>query len=304
MAERVEITRIRTEDDAELVVEQREPRGRARAVVLLSHAMMASRRSLDRPRGQGLASTLVDAGFRVLLADLRGHGDARTAKTTRDGWTYDDLVRYDAPALARHARARAEGMKVIAVGHSLFGHVSLCARGLGLMDVDAIAVLGANTWERDAEPSRLRRALKRASMTTVHGITRVFGRLPVRALGLGSDDEPEAYFRQFARWMRDGRYDSMDRRDDYARAVAAVDVPVLAIGSEGDRVLAPVHHVEAFVRRIRDHRVVILRGEGAPSHMELGCALPGLPAWRAVIAFVDDQTIEPRDSRPGSYSKP
>jgi len=60
--------------------------------------------------------------------------------------------------------------------------------------------------------------------------------------------------------------------------------------------LASLQTAEAFVRRIRDHRIVILRGEGAPSHMELGCALRGLPAWRAVIDFVD-QTTELRESR-------
>jgi predicted alpha/beta hydrolase len=280
------LTTLRTGDGATLVVERREPSIPSRAVVLLSHAMMASRRSLDRPRGRGFATTLVDAGFRVLLADLRGLGAARAP--SRDGWSYDDLVRHDAPTLARFARSVAGGLPVIAVGHSLFGHVSLCARGLGLMDVDAIAVLGANTWERDAEPSPIVRVLQRATLRAAHGVARVFGRLPVRALRLGSDDESEPYFRQFSRWAREGRYDSMDRRDDYARAVSRVDVPVLAIGSEADRFLAPVHHVEAFARRVRDHRIVILRGEGAPSHMELGCALRGMPAWRAVIDFVEE----------------
>ena len=289
------VTRIRTEDGATLVVERREPAGAARAVVLLSHAMMASRRSLDRPRGRGLASTLVDAGFRVLLADLRGHGDSR-AKAGH-AVTYDDLVRFDAPSLARHARDVAEGLPVIAVGHSLFGHVSLCARGLGRMDLDAIAVLGANTWERDAEPSRIAWAMKRASLEAAYALARVCGRFPARAIGAGSDDESTAYFGQFARWAREGRYDSMDRRDDYARAVAHVDVPVLAIGSARDRWLAPPHQVEAFARRIPDHRVLILRGKGAPTHVGLGCTLAGLPAWRAVVAFVDEVIVAARARR-------
>src|SRR3954471_17082086 len=95
-------TPITTEDGATLVVERREPSGAPRAVVLLSHAMMASRTSLDRPRGRGFASTLVDAGLRVLLADLRGHGEAKPPAGR--AVTYDDLVRHDAPSIARHAR--------------------------------------------------------------------------------------------------------------------------------------------------------------------------------------------------------
>ena len=46
----------------------REPIG----VLWLGHAMMVNRRTMDRPRGQGLASLLAGEGFIVYNVDLRG----------------------------------------------------------------------------------------------------------------------------------------------------------------------------------------------------------------------------------------
>ena len=61
-------------DGWKLSVLCREPAGTAQGVVLLSHAMMANRRSLDRPTGRGLASTLNLRGFVTYALDVRGHG--------------------------------------------------------------------------------------------------------------------------------------------------------------------------------------------------------------------------------------
>ena len=49
-------------DGWSLAVSELPARGRARGVVVAGHAMMANRRTLDRPHGQGLASTLAAAG--------------------------------------------------------------------------------------------------------------------------------------------------------------------------------------------------------------------------------------------------
>ncbi len=43
-------------------------------VVVCGHAMMVDRRTLDRPRGAGLASALAEAGLDVVMMDARGHG--------------------------------------------------------------------------------------------------------------------------------------------------------------------------------------------------------------------------------------
>ena len=273
-------------DGVELVTELHEPVGEPRGVCVLSHAMMASRRSLDRPRGRGLCSALVRAGHRVLLCDLRGHGDARPRASEGARWSYDDLVRYDAPALVRRAREIARGGRVVIVGHSLFGHVAIAACGLGLLDhVDAIAAIGANVWERSAEPSRLTFAAKRAGLELFAAIAGRLGHFPARALRIGSDDEPAPYWLQFRRWAREGRYDSLDRRDDYAAAVGRVRAPVLAVCSEGDRVLCPPHLADAYVRRVARHELFVMRGRDAPGHMELACSTRGEPAWSAIVDF-------------------
>ena len=74
--------RVRAPDGWLLDVLDLEPRGPARGLVVAGHAMMVDRRTY-RPGRAGLARTLVDAGFRVLLPDLRGHG--RSGPTPREG---------------------------------------------------------------------------------------------------------------------------------------------------------------------------------------------------------------------------
>src|SRR5262249_39387231 len=49
---------------------------RPRAAAVLAHAMMVNRRTMDRPSGSGLASTLATHGLAVMNIDLRGHGES------------------------------------------------------------------------------------------------------------------------------------------------------------------------------------------------------------------------------------
>ena len=88
------------EDGVVLQVERIPARGRARGVAVVLHAMMVDRRSMDRPTGAGLASTLASEGWEVWNADFRGHGGSVAAQ-----WSYDDLVLRDVPALVAAARA-------------------------------------------------------------------------------------------------------------------------------------------------------------------------------------------------------
>ena len=92
-----------------------EPAGPARGVVVAGHAMMVDRRTF-RPGKPGLARTLVDAGLRVLLPDLRGHG--RSGPTPRAGGREVDEV--DEAELGAvdpvAARAREAGDRPALVG--------------------------------------------------------------------------------------------------------------------------------------------------------------------------------------------
>jgi len=90
-----------------------------RAVVLLSHAMMVDRRTLDRPAGQGLLSALLAAGLWVLWIDQRGHGQSQPGPSLGARWDYDTLL-FDVAALAAYLQQVAPDVPRVAVGHSLF----------------------------------------------------------------------------------------------------------------------------------------------------------------------------------------
>ncbi len=280
---------VRTGDGVELALSIRTPE-RPSAVVVLSHSMMANARSLDRPAGKGLATALVDAGFLVILADLRGHGRSRPTVSEGLSFSYDDLVRYDAPALLDHARQIAAGLPVFCVGHSLYGHVSLAACGTGRAIPDGIVTFASSVWSYDDEPTWTGRLRKAATLELTALLSRPLGRLPARRLGIGSDDEPYEYFKQFRAWTRGGRWRSVGGDVDYVAALASVDVPVLAIAGGADR-QCPPEAIARFVASIPNHRLFTVPGA---DHVQLACAAEGRLGWVAAAEFMREVAANSR----------
>ncbi len=209
--------------------------GREIGVAVLAHALMARRTEFHRQEG-GLAGFLVERGWRVVSFDFRGHGDSGPSPGDGGSYRYDDLVRSDLPAVVAFARSRSRGkVPVVVVGHSLGGHTSLAAQGTGAIDADAIVGFGASPWIPELEPSRARWFAKRTIMQGLLAVSRRVGRLPARALGRGSDDESLGCIEDLGRFARSGGWASADGRDDYIGALAKVEVPVLQVVSDGDR---------------------------------------------------------------------
>lgn len=280
---------ITTADGTRLVAELREPLGAARGTVILAPAMMASARTLAR----GLAPFLVARSHRVVLFDFRGHGGSGTPAAKGGDWSYDALVREDLAAVSAATRARFEGPLSL-VGHSLGGHVAIAAAGLGLAPLDAIVLLAANVWLPRFEPSLRMRAAKRAILEGCAATARRVGYLPVRRLGLGSDDESRSYFAAFLRYWQDDRWTSDDGRDDYSAAAARVKVPVLAIASEGDRLACAPPAAERFAALVgsRDRTFEVLRGADAPGHMALVTKSTSAPAWERLARWLEGRLRE------------
>ena len=97
------------------------------------------------------------------------------------------------------------------------------------------------------------------------------GRFPARALRIGSDDESRAYFEDFERYARTGRWTSA-AASDYLASLANVRVPVLQVVSEGDRIECVPESGARFVARCGGrHEVVRVAraddGGPPPDHM-------------------------------------
>ncbi|MGE3630367.1 MAG: alpha/beta fold hydrolase [Sandaracinaceae bacterium] len=255
-------------------------RGAGDRVIVCGHAMMVDRRSLDRPRGGGLASALA-ASCEVLTFDVRGHGESRPGADEGASWSYDDIVQRDVPALILAARRIAEGRKVILLGHSLVAHASLIHAGLEPdRTADAIIALAPNLWTPRLEPSRPRRIMKGALLSSWARATRAMGYFDARAFRIGADAEPLPYIEQFRRmWQRD-RLSSMDGAIDYEAALGRAALPVLAYSSTGDALFARPPCVAGYLACMRaarvEHRTI---DDRSLDHMGFVASPRARPMW-------------------------
>jgi hypothetical protein len=156
--------------------------------------------------------------------------------------------------------------------------------------------LGANLWLPRFEPARLRRLGKSGAMAfwiaSCFAMARRWQPLfDARRARLGTDAEPYAYVKQFARmWFRD-RAESPDGARDYLDALQRVRVPVLSIASAGDRYMAEPSHVSRFLDELRSapvSRRVITRDDldPPPGHMGLVLDARCRPLWDVAGRFL------------------
>lgn len=294
---------VRTADGWRLAVQRLPATGARKGVAVLGHAMMVDRRSMDRPAGAGLASTLAARGWDVHLADVRGHGASGPLPSEGGTWTYDDLVRFDIPALVADARQRAAGGPVVLVGHSLCGHVSMATAAGGHHTVappDAHVLFATNTWMKGLDPAR--DAARTRQVLLFRAITRLFGRFPSRLLRMGPADEAGPYVRDICRYHTSGRWMSRGGVDWYA-GLPRVEGPILALVGRGDTLMAHPENVErwmsALVSAAWELRVL---GEGDlglpqdPGHMELVTDPGSRGVWESVADWMEGATATLRNA--------
>jgi pimeloyl-ACP methyl ester carboxylesterase len=263
---------VRTVDGWSLRTDVHEPFDEPVGVALLAHAMMARRSEFHRPRGRGLAAFLAERGWRVIAFDFRGHGDS--TPSVRDGarYGYDDLVTRD-----------------------------LAAQGSGLVTFDGIAALAANVWLRELEPSAKRWVAKRALLSTFAVLSRRLGRLPARALRLGSDDEASVCVEDLARFSR-GRWGSADGKVDYLASLEHVCCPVLQVVSDGDRLECVPECGARFVARCSGPTEIVRLSRDdvhcpAPDHMGIVTSEDSRGVWERIDAWMRRVQVAPKQDR-------
>ncbi|MEQ1567711.1 MAG: alpha/beta fold hydrolase [Myxococcota bacterium] len=261
--------------------------GPRRGVVVALPAMMVDARSLDRPAGHGLASTLARSGFEVWRADFRGHGASPPLAHAGGRWTYDDLVRRDVPALVD--AARAAGGPVMVLGHSLGAHVSAAAAAEGV-PIDALVLLAANVWMPSLEPSTRRRAQKAAMMEAFGAVAQLRGRFPSRRLGWGPADESLGYVRDLVRFWREDAWRARDGTD-WSAGLARFGGRVLAVAGAGDALLAHPESARRFTDPFPSGAVDFWvagrpRLGWDPDHAGLACDARSAPLWGEIAAWL------------------
>ena len=285
-------------DGWKLSVLCREPPGPAQGVVLLSHAMMANRRSLDRPAGRGLASTLGLRGLITYALDVRGHGRSGPRPAEGGNWSYDDIVFRDLPAAIEFVRSRHPGLPLGVLGHSLTAHGMLAL--LGQREdingwIDALVSVSSNVWMPQIEPSRVRQVKKNLVLAGFGALTWPIGYYPAKRLGSGSEDVSKRFVDMFQALRRTGKWRSADGKIDYIAGLGRVRVPVLAVVGRGDTLLC---HPECSLRY---HRLLtgaqvwhwtVGRETGLnfdPDHMQVVTDERASAVWRGIGRWLEER---------------
>ena len=266
-----EVIHARTRDGWTLELGRRRPRGPARRPpVLLVHGIAMNRQALDfGVERYSLSAFLSRAGFDCFALDLRGHGGSRKGPTRR--WDLDTYLREDLPAALDAIRAATGEQRVLYVGHSQGALLGMAACALYPERVEALVALAAPAHFDVQE--RLR-ALVKLRHLPLGGFVRLGSRLlapfsgywhpaladlsinmrnverPIyrRMLSNALENLPPGVLAQFATFVREDSFRSMDGAHDYRALLAESRQPALFVSAEKDG-LAPPAVVESAFRR-------------------------------------------------------
>jgi len=258
-------THVPTADGAEVALHRHPSAG---APVLLIHGISSNRHFWDLTEEHSLAAMLTEAQLDAWVLDLRGHGDAtvtRDGTKQQHGWTIDDYGKHDLHAAIEHIRDTTGRDKVAVVGHSMGGMVAAAYHGHHGDDaLSALVVVGAPiTFDSKTILMRMNRAGLQmgtlwksfASQKWAKMASRVPGDFPVHGEGVlftAKNMTPpmrrymlervvspvsREELAQFHQILKQGRFVSTDGRTDYAKELASLNVPLLAVAGAGDKVV-------------------------------------------------------------------
>jgi len=274
---------VMTADGVRLLLRHTPARGPRRGAILAMHAMWVDGRYFDRPAGRGFASAMAERGLDCFVLDFRGHGlSDRPAR----GWTLEDYVQRDLPvAIERIEQATGLPPGAITwIGHSLGGLVSLAALSTRVVPAPRALVLATTNIWRHPPLSR------RIFIEAFDASARLFGRAPIRALRLGTDDEPASYVGQLAGWVRSGRFTSADGAVDYDAGLGSIALPVLSVVGRGDLLCRPedARDLTDRLRAAHVEEIVVGRRDGFAldaTHFTLWTSGRARPLWDRIARF-------------------
>jgi pimeloyl-ACP methyl ester carboxylesterase len=270
--------RVTTADGIGLALHRFSRKHGAPPPVLLVHGAFTSHRVWIRDGG--FAQHLADRGFDVWLADLRHHGSSDREPRPRL-WRFEDLIRFDAPALT--ARVREETGRAVAwVGHSFGGVVGLCWLAWAAAPGAVRALVGLGS----PGPSQLGLAM-RALAAGAAGLCEVLGRYPARLLRLGPEDECARVFGDWMRWNASRRWNGVDGFD-YLGALSSVRTPYLGVAGDADWLFAPPARCRELVERVGagTKQLLICGPRLGHAGLVLGARAPG-HCWAPVADWLE-----------------
>jgi pimeloyl-ACP methyl ester carboxylesterase len=268
-----EVLRATTGDGWTVALSRRRPRGPPRAPpVLLCHGIAVNRQFLDFGLERySLSAHLAAAGLDCFALDLRGHGRSRARGGAPRRWNLDTYLREDVPA-ALDAIRRATGSEVVLwVGHSQGAILGMAACELY---PDRIAALVALAGPAHFDAQERLRKLVTLRHPGLGRLTRVGARMVApfsgywhpavaelainmrnverhvyrRILANAIENLQPGVLEQFAAFIREDSFRSMDGAVDYRAGLAACAQPALFVSAEKDGLAPPAVVEAAFAR--------------------------------------------------------
>jgi pimeloyl-ACP methyl ester carboxylesterase len=268
-----EVLRFAARDGWPLALSHRRPRAAARVPpVLLLHGIATNRQFMDFGMDRySLAAHLSAAGLDCWTLELRGHGRSRRRpRGASRRWNLDTYLREDVPAALDAIRAATGEDRVAWVAHSQGAILGMATCGLHPDRVAALVAIAGPTHFDVQE--RLRRLVKLRFLLGGR-FTRVAARMIApfsgywhpgfaelaihmrnvdrrvyrRLLANGIENLQPGVLAQFATFVREDSFRSMDGRVDYRALLRGCRQPALFLSAEKDG-LAPPSVVEAAFR--------------------------------------------------------
>jgi len=267
-----EILYATTRDGWRIALSHRRARGAPRQPpVLLCHGIAVNHLSVDFGVDRySLAAFLSGAGFDCYALDLRGHGASVPPPGAIRRWNLDTYLREDIPAALDAIRAATGAPAVLWVGHSQGAILGLAACGLYPDRIAGIvSIAGPGHFHAQKQLTRLvhLRSLMGSPLTRIGARMLApfagfwhpgFAQLAVHArnverpvyrrlLANALENLQHGVLDQFATFVREDSFRSMDGRVDYRATLARTTQPALFLSGEKDG-LAPPEVVEATFR--------------------------------------------------------
>jgi len=233
--------------------------------IVLCHGLAANRFNLDFD-DYSLARYLAARGFEAFVLELRGIGLSRTSRREKSRWTFDDFALRDGPSAVKEALTRTGAERAFWIGHSMGGMIAyvLGQTNTASSLAGVVAIGSPTTWSRQGylKPlARIGRALanlawldrsfiyaslapfagrwhpKAARLMTEPG--NIAGPVTRRLVANTFEAVHPGVLRQFAMWIDEDRFCSVDRSVDYRAGLKRFTPPVLLIAGDADRMAPP-----------------------------------------------------------------
>jgi len=216
-----------TDDGAKSEAAFYEPDQNVSDILFLCIPAMGVKAAYYRP----LAERLTGRGHSVMLCDLRGQGTS-DQKAPQAKFGYREMVKLDIPAYINEAKKSYPSKKVVLLGHSLGGHLSLLYTAAHPEAVKAVALIASGSVYFGGYPFPQNLKIWFATQSAML-ISILFGYFPGHKIGFGGR-QPKTLIRDWARQGRTGQFAPKGSDFDYEAAITKITHPVFALSIEGD----------------------------------------------------------------------